>query len=393
MRTLSVAASLLLASALLGQASPARADAYDDALARSLEAERRGDLATAVAALEGVAADYPQDYALPLRAGWLHFQAGHHASAALAYSAAVARSPEAADANAGLGWSLAKMGRCPEALVHFRRALATTPGLASAVEGEAFCTAPPPAPAYSFSARGALSGTFFPDHTYRSFTAGGSASFDGRHREGLFFGATYRYSRSFTKDETLAAPWDQNEVYLRGGYATDAFGFQLSYALVADGSPGGTASQHVGLSLRWSPLGDIVVDASASHYSDMDVFRLAPSWRIPIAGGLSIRPGAAMQVAGGEILGSGNATLSLDRGGFGLYFGGKYGDEVRPALLGLDMVESYTDRIKWGLWAGGSMNVGERLRIDLSYSTERLQEAGGREGNTHSLTLGATGRF
>ncbi len=396
MRTTPVAASLLLASALVAVAPAARADAYDDALARSLTAERRGDLAAAAAALESIAADYPQDYALPLRAGWLRFRAGHLGAAVLAYSAAVERSPEAADGNAGLGWSLAKLGRCSDALPRFRRALVTAPDHAAAAEGVAYCTAPPPPPpppAVSFSARGALSGTLFPEHGYRTFTAGGAASIDVRLREGLFFGGTTRYARSFTRDATTVPAWDQNEVYLRGGYATDMFGLQLTYALVVDGSAGGTTSHHAGLSLRWSPLGDVLVDASASHYTDIDVFRVAPSWRIPIAGGLSVRPGAAMQVAGGEVLGSGSATLSLDRGRLGLYFGGKYGDEVRPALLGLDLVENYADRIRWGLWAGGSLNVGEAARIDLSYSTERLQEAGGREGNTHSVTLGVTGRF
>jgi hypothetical protein len=252
---------------------------------------------------------------------------------------------------------------------------------------------PPPPPAWHFVPDAAVSGTFYPDHTYRSGALGTAVSLDVSHDSGVFFGATYRYTRFFTRDKTLFPEWGQHEIYASGGYATALFGLQFTYAMAHDESGTVGTSHHFGLSGRWSPLGDIVLDAAASLYDTMTVFRLAPSWRIPIYGGLSIRPGAALQAAGGAALGSVNATLSLDREIGSLYFGGKYGDEVRPAYLSLAVIDNLVERIRWGLWAGGSLNVGKKMRIDLAYSTDRLQEPNGREDNGHTVTLGASGRF
>jgi opacity protein-like surface antigen len=149
----------------------------------------------------------------------------------------------------------------------------------------------------------------------------------------------------------------------------------------------------VGISGRWSPFGDLELRATASFYDDLKVLRAEPSWRIPIALGLSIRPGVAVEDAAGVVLATGLATLSFDHRRFGLWVGGKYGDEVRPVLFAVPVVVDVVERIPYGAWAGVRVNASDDVRIHLSYAMDRLKQTDGTQTSAHTLSLGAAVSF
>src|SRR5262245_26610241 len=103
--TLLLTLSALASISLLTRGASAE-DAYDDAFARAAGLEPAGDLDGAARALELVLPLYPQDYALPLQLAWIHLRAGRFEQAERAYRRALAVSPTAVEARAGLAASL-----------------------------------------------------------------------------------------------------------------------------------------------------------------------------------------------------------------------------------------------------------------------------------------------
>ena len=388
--------ALGLAAALLCLLTPhlARADGldpYEEAFARATALERSGRLIEAARALESVAPLYPQDYALALQLAWTYFRAGIWAEAERHYRTALDLGQGAPDPRLGLALSLEKQGRCDEARGYLRP-LAADPVAAEALSR---CKETPALTGYASLS---FTGQRYPDHPYKSFAAGGTASAGISHRSGLFLGATYRYGHFSPPSTSTSSAWDQHEGFVDLGYARKLFGLGFTYGVVSDGSGAFGTSKHFGLSGRVSPFGDIVVNASASLYADLTVLRVEPSWKIPLAHGLSVTPGAAIQRAGSETLATGLATLTLERPSFGLFVGGKYGDEVRPAYLDLPVVYDIGERAKYGVWAGGNVNVGGGFRIHLSYAMDRLEGAATSSTpsylvNGHTLTLGTTASF
>jgi hypothetical protein len=388
---LGLAASLALFAPLVF-ASPARAaDAYDDAFDTAAALAGSGQLDTAAAILEAALPWYPQDYALPLQIAWLHRRAGRPAKAARFYRIALERSPSAFDARLGLALLLVQQKRCDEARSTLQALAAERPDSAAAREGLAACTPPP---SWRTTVAAALSGTVSPGHPYKSLAGGVTAGLGSAHRSGFFFDATYRYTHfAPAAAATTLSAWDQHEGYASLGYSVPAGGFGVHYAAVNDGSGVLGLSHHVGISARWSPLGDVELRASASFYPDLPVLRAEPSWRIPIAYGLSIRPGLAVADAGGTVLVNGLATLSLDQPRFGLWAGGKYGDEVRPVLFAVPVVYDVTERITYGAWAGARVNASDDVSIHVSYAMDRLEQADGTATSAHTLSLGAAAAF
>jgi len=90
---------------LLALALTAHAATWDESWARSNDLEAQGSYAEALAALAPLATDYPQDYRLLVRLGWLAFEAGDYATALRWYQAALDVSPDAYDARLGLAWT------------------------------------------------------------------------------------------------------------------------------------------------------------------------------------------------------------------------------------------------------------------------------------------------
>jgi tetratricopeptide (TPR) repeat protein len=137
-RALPLTASVLAIS--LSSAIPVFAsDPYEEAFSLSREAERGGDSGAAIKALALIVDTYPQDYAVALQLGSLHFGRGEYEEAARAYRLAMARAPAADSARLGLAWALSLSGRCEEAIGHFDAVRAAKPEGASAKDGLASC--------------------------------------------------------------------------------------------------------------------------------------------------------------------------------------------------------------------------------------------------------------
>jgi len=213
---------------------------------------------------------------------------------------------------------------------------------------------------------------FYPNHPSRRFGASVAPSLDVWHDNGWLGGAAYRYTWGSKRNEWPS--WDQHELHLDVGYATRTVAAILQYAVVDDRSGFSGISHHAGVSARWSPFGDVLLDTSLS---DMTVFRTSPSWKIPIAWGLSIQPGVAMESAASQLHSNGSLAFALDRAWGSIQLGGKYGDEVRPAYLSARLITNTPESISWGVWTGGSWNAGHATRVSVSYAMNRLEYVGG----------------
>ncbi len=385
--------ALGLAAGLVAIASgaPARADAYAEAMAFAVELEHEGHPDDAARVLESAVPLYPQDLAILLEIARVHARAGRLGLAERFYRAALALSPTAVDPRAGLAWTLAEEGRCREALPLYQALAEERPDLDAARAGVARCT---PAPAWRITPRLSLTGAAYPDHPVKALAGGVTPGISFAHASGFFFEATYRYTRFMPASGAGIAAWDQHEAYATLGFSRPLAGIALHYAFVYDGSGALGASHHVGFTGRVSPFGDLELRGSASFYTDMTVLRAEPSWRIPIAGGFSVRPGGAVEWASatGEVHGAGMITLSLDRALGSLWAGGKYGVEIRPVYFNVPVVYDIPENIAWGAWAGGALNVNPDLRIYLSYAMDRLTWSLG-ASNAHTLTVGGSWSF
>ncbi len=383
--------AIAIAGALLWPRA-ARADAYDEALGRAADRERAGDLDGAAGELELLIGFdlYPQDYELPLRAGWIHLRRQRWTDAERAYRLALMRSPNGIDAAAGLAVAVARQGRCDEAAVLFSRVLTVAPDHPVRAEAAAPCARPKTlwvTPGLS------VDGLFYRGGTRRA-AVGGTASLDVAHRTGLFAGGTYRFKEFFGRGSSPVSAWSQNEGHFRIGWAAPRFGAALRYAVQDDGSGYVGTSHHGGLDLRWSPYGDVTFASAVSAYDDLTVLRFEPAWRIPIAGGFSLRPAMAVQWTKPYTYVNASATAAFERGPVEVWAGGKGGPEMRPAYMTLDTVYNLREQISFGFWAGGSVNAGNDLRIHLRYSMDRLgSTAGNSTQDVHSVSMALSKTF
>jgi tetratricopeptide (TPR) repeat protein len=370
-------ASALLLAPLVAAADEGRPeeDLYARAFAQAAALDRAQRFAEAARALEAIAPFYPQDFALALELAFTHYRAGDWPSAEQHYRRAQGLAPSNPEARLGLALSLEKQNRRAEARGHLH-ALMSGLGPEASVFPEAQrallrCQEPP-----SFRVGLGLSFTsqLTPDHPYKSLGLGGAAQASLTHASGVTLAGTYRYGNFTPPASAGVSAWSQNEGYVALAYSQPFFGLGLQYGVVADGSGVLGTSHHLGLSGRISPFGDIVLGLSASVYPDMNVLRAEPSWKIPLPLGFSVKPALGLQLAGGEPLVSVMATVAWDSPRLGFFFGGKYGDELRPAYLDLPLVYDLQERIKYGLWTGGSVNVGAGLRIHLTYAMDRQEK-------------------
>jgi tetratricopeptide (TPR) repeat protein len=380
----------LAAASVVSSAAPAaRADAYDDAMARAARREAAGDLDGAAGELELLLGFdlYPQDVELPSRLGALHLRRGRWLDAERAYRLALTRSPKAVDPLAGLAVAVARQGRCDESSLLFARVLGAAPDHPVRAEASAPCVPP-----QSLWVTPGLSvdGLFYRAGTRRA-AVGGSARVDVEHASGLFAGGTYRFLEFFGRSTSTLSAWSQNEGHFRLGWASPRFGAALRYAVVADGSQAIGDSHHGGLDLRWSPFGDVALASSVSVYDDLTVLRFEPSWRIPIAWGLSIRPAMSVQWTKPYTYIGASATAHFERGPVQVWAGGKGGPEMRPAYMTLDAIYNLKEEIEFGFWAGGSVNAGKGVRIHLRYSMDRLEGAATSRSTTRANGAARTG--
>jgi tetratricopeptide (TPR) repeat protein len=376
-------AALPVAAALLSLGpGEARADEYEAVVEQSHTLERDARYSDGVDLLARARADYPQDYTLALRLGWLSFLAGRYAEAERAYRDAVTLSGgQNPEAHSGLGWSLLRLGRKADAERAFETATKLDPADAVAAEGLALARTPDP-PQVELYPAFALVGHAYPSHPYKSWagtlSVGGAALFF-RH---LLVSATYRGSL-FAFDPSAEPPrrattsFSQHEGYFSLGWVALRTAAVAQFALVDDGSGFSRTSQHYGGVLRVSPWGDAVLAGSYSRYHDLGVGRGELSWRVPLGEYFWVRPAGAMQRTSDETLATAYATIGYDGARFGTWLGAKYGDEVRPAYLGAPFVLNVPERVIYGGWGGLRLSLGDRWAATLSLDIHVLERTDG----------------
>lgn len=423
----------LLGAALMGSPGPAAAQGqgpesnpahvYDVAMGLAKGAQTPAEIDSAARVLTALMPRYPQDGEIPLQLGWLQFRAGRYAEAVQSYGLAVARSSSGGDAELGLGWSLLKLGRCEEARPRFRSVLAARGDKSNAAEGLRECDAPTTAAAPLASSPGATATAAAAPPVKRwwlqpqlgqnvylfqnqSVIKSGLAT--TARLEGLFLGryyaaATYRYSYFSARDGSTV-PWDQHDLYLAAGLTGKRAGLTLNYALVADRSGYLGTSHHVGLSGRYTYHADLLMNLSASFYSDEKVLRGELGVRMPIGLGFSVRPGFALQwaatttttTATTAVYKTPSLTLMWDHRYVSLWAGGKYGDEKRPALFAVSYIYNGAAVMPYGAWLGITVRSRAALNTTLSYSYDRMQRKDvtpAQDSHFHALFLSLSKEF
>ncbi len=323
---------------------------YEERFEEARRLEGQGDPAGALDALDDLEGEFPQDYRLMLQLGWLAYRAGDLERAEIYYTRAEALSGGSAESRQGLQTVASARG------VH---------GFAAAsMLG------------YGYPAVGGGTGGV------GLFAAAGV-----RWRRALG-SASYRYGRFGTTDA-----FGQHEVYLSGGAAWERFGITGHYAVLHE-TRGTLGTGHVlGAVARFSPLGDVTVEASLSHYDDADVFRVSAAWAIALGRGFWIRPGASMQVADSTPLAAGHLDLGYADSRGEIWIGGKGGSEFRPAYLADDAAYNILETIPWGAHLGGRIHLTERWSltgtVEAYGATATDLGAGG--GSDHVGVVGSIG--
>jgi len=382
---------LLLAACLI-PAAPAAAAGYDAAFAGAAALERTGRHAEAAQALTALQPEYPEDYPLHLRLGWLWFSAGRWAEAEAAYSTAAEVSGGAIEARLGLAWTRLRQERWGEAADGFAAVLAEDPDNGPASEGLALATASP-----GTLVTGGVGFTFhsYQGHAVKDRAGGLTASLDVLLGGRWALGAAWR-TTAFSvrrRGQSTLEDFRQHEAWLTAATGWDEAGGSLHYALLADSS-GTLGTGHVaGLTLRWSPWGDLLLASAASRYDDGTWLQVQPSWRLPLGETLSLEPGVRLQLAEGEALAAARARLVWRRGRTALWLGGELGEQSRPVDWTLPAAFNVQDRIRAGAAAGISLGLGDHVGVGLSYDLRRYVltgDSGDLESNAHFLTLGVS---
>jgi tetratricopeptide (TPR) repeat protein len=352
-----------LASAAGGRAQSDYAEAWE--VASALEREERYE--EAVAALAPLLERYPQDYALSLQLGWLAFRAEEYGAAERHYRQAVALSGGSREAQLGLGWTLLRRGEAGAARGVFRALLEAHGEEASALEGLALAER-----AVGGGWDTWVGGFYHAYGGHPDVTRGWTVALGvrGLALDHLLVAAAYRYSRYVYETREAQgrggggnrAPErrvesDAHEVYVAAGAVFAAAGAALHYARLSLAE--GDAVDVLGLTARYSPWGDLLLEASVALFPDAEVVRLAPGWSLPVLAWLRVEPAASMQLEGGAGRWMGSLTLTVHGGPGAVRLGGKWGEEER--LIALRAPAAYVLRgvTRFGGWLGGELALGD----------------------------------
>jgi hypothetical protein len=326
-----------------------------------------------------------------LELAWARYLASDYVEAERAYRVALARAPSSVDARVGLGWSLARAGRCEDA----NRELEAVASDARAREAIASCASRASSNSVSLSA--AFNEALFPGHPLKTSAAGVLASGSAKFAGPWVLGAAYRYLHvATTSGNTVSiAPFDQHEGYAHAGYRSDRVGIVARLAMVRDGSGFTGTSWHAGFSAHVAIAGDLLLDATISAYDDRTIGRVAPAWTIPIVGALRIAPGFAVQRAGQDTLGTATLSLFVDLPSVSIWAGAKYGEEDRPAYLGALSIYDVTERVTWGAWGGLRLRSGP-VALQLTYAFDELRRTDAlspQKSGSHAFSIGPVVTF
>ncbi len=246
-------------------------------MARSRALEGEGKVDQALELLEPLRPQYPQDYALLLRLGWLSFSAGYYPQAEDYYRGAHALSNGSVAARHGLAWALQRQGKKDDARTLFRWVLAIQPKNETARKGLALC---PEDPLLSLTPSASFMGHIYKDHYLYNYALGARFALPWVIREHFLLSPVYRFQRFSIDSESGATgaaeeDFSQHELYVSAGALFPAFSIIAQYGWVNVSSDSVEDGHILGLSGRYSPYGDITLSGSASLYSDMNVYRLA----------------------------------------------------------------------------------------------------------------------
>ncbi|MGM0556773.1 MAG: tetratricopeptide repeat protein [Myxococcota bacterium] len=402
---ISVAFFVVMQLTLVGQVF---AGEYEDAFSRASELEEQGAYDEAAQQLRSLTQTYPQDYAVQLQLGWLFFQAEDYAAARTHYEKAYELSGGALDPTLGLGWTALRQSQLDEAREYFQQALEVDEDNASASEGLEAVGAREEQQALHISA--------FAGGTLRSYrteamrsVSWGPAFGVGVSRAGLAVGVTYRMfaydivaARTSGEGDSGSGQQSRNgqqdtqrffqhEFYGAASFSRPAWGLSAHYAHVETGLDAGLDVDAVGLIGRYSPLGDVTLEASYSAFPDVELWRVAPAWRIPVGEGFFVRPSGAFQLAPGvdELFALGSLGVGFAGHVGSIEIGGKYGREWRPSYFFSPVVYNVDAVIDAGGWLSAGVWLHERWRFVANYAYEHY-EAGfeGALEDGHVITVG-----
>lgn len=317
--------------------------------------------------------------------GWDAFQSGRFKLAERHYLRARDLGDPGGEATLGLAWTWQRSGRCEQARPLFAAIVRQAPGSVRAADGLRVC--PPPRPLL-FTPQ-LLQGLYvYGNHPLRRLTTATLLSLDVWIKERWQLGLSYRFSY-FSSGASQSPAWLQHDVFARAGFASRTAGITAHYAflrgaltapvVVQSGfSDYAQTSHHVGVTGRISPFGDGVAAVAWSFYPSLSILRSELWWRFPLPAGFSLRPAGSLQVAQGasqartEFNQNVSLTAAFDQARFGVFLGGKYGSERRPAFLDFALIYNGPERVSHGLLAGGSLRPGAGFTLALGYAWDHL---------------------
>ena len=311
---------------LLLLALPAAAAAADPwTQAASLEADGLPD--EAAAALEPLVAAYPQDYALLVRLGWLHFQAGAWEAASRRYGDALALNPESWDARLGLAWTAQRAGRRSEAAGRFAALTRERPEDDSAREGLELTRSRTVVAAAGYFAAEDYGG--HPDVSV-GLSAGADAAVVG---EAWSAGGGYRFSSYAYRPGRGAGAWAgaarsdsvRHLVHAGLSFGVPRLGGGAWGALLLDDVDELGDGRVGGLYVRWSPWGDLRLDGTVTTLDSATVPAARLSWRMPLLPWLDLTPLAEVQSDDGTARASGGARVTANWDRLALWAEGRAG--------------------------------------------------------------------
>ncbi len=104
----------------------------------------------------------------------------------------------------------------------------------------------------------------------------------------------------------------------------------------------------------------------------MNVYRVAPSWRMPVGAGFYVEPGGGVQNVDGEWMGTGSLTVGVETDEWHMWAGGKGGREERPAYLDTPVIHNIDEPIFFGAWLGFERALDGPWRLLFTAEYERL---------------------
>jgi hypothetical protein len=379
-----------------------------DPWTQSVALEKEGKHDAAAEVFAPLVDTYPQDYATQLRAAWLFYLAGDYRRAEARYERAIELSGGTPLARSGLAWTHLQRGKRRQARREFEAVLETHPEHPSAHEGLAELRR------RRFVARPSVHaiGHAYSGHPDLNWALGGAVSMPMVIAEHAIVAPTYRVAHFLPQSQLVsrahmagpggngngnnggsgtAQTFQQHEAHLAAGITWPIAGLLLQYGFLSDGSFARDDAHVVGLSARYSPWGDGIVDASLAHFDSVVVGRIAPAWRMPATKWLDIRPGFAIQVLD-EVLGSGFATLVVHGKPGSLALGGKGGPERRPVYLEVPAIFGFDGKLWWGAWLAGDLRLPKGVHLHASYETHHLRPQPDQPTQIHYLALGLSWR-